>query len=121
MKQLFLIFICMIAFTVSAETLNLDVKGMTCGGCESKFKSAAKDVKGIEEVNSVSASSGKAVITYDEKATTPEEAIKALAEKSGFTVSASTANGAVSAEGKPAGCCAKGEKNPACKKGGKAK
>lgn len=104
----------------AAKTLNLSVKGMHCGGCETKFKTVAADINGITEVTSVSASNSNAVIIYDEKATTEEKIIKSLAEQTGYTVSATTANGAT-ATGTPAGCCMKGQSNPACKDSDKAK
>lgn len=120
MKKLFsLVTICCMLSAVSfaGNSLTLNVKGMHCVGCETKFKSAAASVKGIEEVKSVSAAEGSAVVTYDEKVISAEDAIKALAENSGFGVTATTEQGAVTAEGKPAACCMKGQASPACKKG----
>ena len=101
------------------KTLSLSVKGMHCGGCEVKFKSVAADIEGIKEVSSVSASNSNAVIIYDEKTTTEEKVIKALAEQTGYTVSA--VSGTTPATGKPAGCCMAGQSNPSCKDKDKAK
>lgn len=104
------------------STLNLKVSGMHCGGCESRFKSAASGIKGIIEVNSVSASTGTAVVTYDEKTISPENAVQELADRSGFTVSVSDGKSVAPAAGKsgPA-CCMKGQGSPACSKAAKAK
>ena len=125
MKKLPFLLIALSAFFLlpafGNNTLNLTVKGMHCSGCETKFKSAASNVKGIVEVTSVNAAAGNAVITYDEKIITPEKAVQELADKSGFSVSASTEKGVSSAEGKPAVCCMKGQNNPSCTKGEKAK
>ncbi len=105
----------------ATSTLNLTVKGMHCGGCESKFKTAATGIKGIQEVTSVSAENGNAVIVYDEKLITPEKAVKELADQTGFTVSANTGAAKTIAEGKTAGCCMKGQSNPSCKQSAKEK
>lgn len=122
MKKINVLFL-LIAISFSAafanKTLNLSVKGMHCGGCEMKFKSVASDIEGIKEVSSVSASNSNAVIIYDEKATTEEKVIKALAEQTGYTVAAT--NGTTTATGKPAGCCMSGQSNPSCKTSDKAK
>ena len=105
----------------SNSILNLNVKGMHCGGCEVKFKSAAAEVNGIKEVTSISAANGNAVISFDEKVITAEKVVQELASKSGFGISATTVDGISTSEGKPAGCCMKGQHNPSCKKEDKAK
>lgn len=102
-------------------TLNLSVKGMHCGGCESKFKSAASGIKGVQEVKSVSAANSSAVVVYDEKAISAEKLIQSLADQTGYTVAASTGATVTTAEGKPAGCCMKGQNNPSCSQKEKAK
>jgi len=108
--------------TVFAKsTLNLSVKGMHCGGCETKFKSAASSIKGVTEVTSVSAANSTAVIEYDEKTISAEKVVKSLADETGYTVSATTASATTTVEGKPAGCCMKGQSNPACKQSDKEK
>jgi copper chaperone CopZ len=96
--------------------LNLKVSGMHCGGCEMKFKSAAAGIKGISEVKEVSAEKGSATISYDPAQITAEKAVQSLAENTGFTISATTALGEVQSEGKPSGCCMKGQKSAGCKK-----
>ncbi|MFN8236774.1 MAG: heavy metal-associated domain-containing protein [Chitinophagales bacterium] len=111
-----------IAVTVFAgNSLNLTVKGMHCGGCETKFKSTAASINGITEVSSVSAANSNAVVVIDEKVISAESAIKQLAEQTGYTVSLNTAAGTVSSSGAPAGCCMKGQNNSSCKAGNKAK
>ena len=122
LKTLFIVLSMLIAAPIIANTtLNLTVKGMHCGGCETKFKTAAAGINGIKEVTSVSAANGNAVIVYDEKQTTAEKAVKELAEQSGFTVSASAGAAVTTATGKPAGCCMAGQSNPSCKDKDKAK
>ena len=97
-------------------TLDLKVSGMHCGGCENKFKAAATKIEGIDEVTAVSAASGTATIRYNPSEISAEKAVQALAEATGYTVTATTSLGMVQSEGKPAGCCSKGQSNPACKK-----
>lgn len=122
MKKL-ITFIVALSFCISAvfanKTLNLSVKGMHCGGCETKFKTLAAGIEGVKEVSSVSAANSNAVIIYDEKSTSEEKLIKSLAEKTGYTISASNSTSEVS--GKPTGCCMKGQSNPSCKDKDKAK
>ena len=117
MKKFNLLFVLMIASLAifAKSTLNLDVKGMHCGGCEVKFKSVATGIAGVTEVTSVSAADSKAVIVFDEKIISTEKLVAALATQTGWSVSAS--NGTVVATGKPTGCCAKGQAAPACKEG----
>jgi copper chaperone CopZ len=124
MKKLNTLFLLLaVTFTTvfANSTLNLSVKGMHCGGCETKFKSAATAVNGVTAVKSVSAANSTAVIEYDEKTVSAQELIKALADKTGYTIAASTGSEVTTAEGKPAGCCQKGQNNPSCKKEDKAK
>lgn len=122
-KNLFLLLgsVLLSAVLFANSTLNLTVKGMHCGGCETKFKTAASGIKGIVSVTSVSADKGNAVIVYDEKQTNPEKTIKELAEQTGFTVSASNGTTVTTATGKPAGCCMAGQNNPSCSQKDKAK
>jgi copper chaperone CopZ len=79
------------------STLKLSVKGMHCGGCETKFKTVAADVKGVTEVTSVSASNSNAVIVFDEKTTSSEQIVKTLAEKTGYTVAVTSGAAVTSA------------------------
>ncbi len=121
-KLFFVMLSCIFSAQLLANTtLNLTVKGMHCGGCETKFKTVAAKVNGIVEVKSVSAANSNAVIVYDEKTTTPEKAIKALADQTGYTVSATAGTTVTTATGKPAGCCMSGQSNPACKQSDKEK
>lgn len=119
MKKLNLLFILMIATAAlfAKSKLNLDVKGMHCGGCEAKFKSAASGIKGVSEVTSVSAADSKAVVVYDETIITAEKLVAELASQTGYSVSSSTAAGTVAVTGTPNGCCAKGQGAPACEQG----
>lgn len=101
---------------IAGNTLSLSVKGMHCGGCETKFKTLATNINGIETVSEVSATEGTATIVYNEKVISAEKAIEELATQSGYTISAVTSMGAVSAEGTPAACCKKGTKAKCDKK-----
>lgn len=118
-------FLFLTAFTLFAaftkSTLNLSVKGMHCGGCETKFKTAASGINGITEVKSVSAANSVAVVEYDEKTISAEKVVKALADQTGFTVSTTNGTAVTTATGKPASCCMQGQSNPSCKQGDKEK
>lgn len=113
-----LLMLLALGLSLSAEnpTLDLKVSGMHCSSCENKFKAAATKISGIEEVTAVSASSGTATIRYNPSEISAEKAIQSLAEATGYTVTGTTNLGVVQSEGKPAGCCSKGQSNPACKK-----
>lgn len=122
LKTLFIVLSMLITAPIIANTtLNLTVKGMHCGGCETKFKTVASGIEGIKEVTSVSAANSNAVIVYDEKTTSSDKIVKSLAEQTGYTVSASTGAAVTTATGKPAGCCMAGQSNPSCKDKDKAK
>lgn len=84
----------MLAFSMAAHGLaqktdtqpavcTLKVTGMTCGGCESAVKLAAKRVDGVKSVTA-SAKTGTADIAYDPSRTSPEAIAKAVTIKSGF-------------------------------------
>lgn len=64
-------------------TCKLKVTGMTCGGCESAVKLAAKRVDGVKTVIA-SAKSGTAEVSYDPSKTSPEAIAKAVTRNSGF-------------------------------------
>lgn len=98
------------------STLNLTVKGMHCGGCETKFKAKATSINGVSDISSVSSANNTAVIEYDEKTVSAEKIIKTLAEQTGYSI---TDNKTTTVEGKPAACCQKGQKNAACTDKGK--
>jgi copper chaperone CopZ len=122
LKTLFIVLSMLIAAPIIANTtLNLTVKGMHCGGCETKFKTVASGIEGIKEVTSVSAANSNAVIVYDEKTTSSDKIVKSLAEETGYTVSAAAGATVTTATGKPAGCCMAGQSNPSCKDKDKAK
>ena len=122
LKTLFIVLSMLITAPIIANTtLNLTVKGMHCGGCETKFKTVASGIEGIKEVTSVSAANSNAVIVYDEKTTSSDKIVKSLAEETGYTVSASAGAAVTTATGKPAGCCMAGQSNPSCKDKDKAK
>lgn len=66
-----------------AAVCTLKVTGMTCGGCESAVKLAAKRVDGVKTV-SASYKSGTAEVTYDASKTSPDAIAKAVTANSGF-------------------------------------
>ena len=122
LKTLFIVLSMLMAAPIIANTtLNLTVKGMHCGGCETKFKTVASGIEGIKEVTSVSAANSNAVIVYDEKTTSSDKIVKSLAEQTGYTVSAAAGAAVTTATGKPAGCCMAGQSNPSCQDKDKAK
>ena len=64
-------------------TCKLKVTGMTCGGCESAVKLAAKRVDGVKAVTA-SARSRAAEVAYDASKTSAEAIAKAVTTNSGF-------------------------------------
>jgi copper chaperone CopZ len=66
-----------------AAVCKLRVTGMTCGGCESAVRLAAKRVDGVKTV-SASYKSGTAEVTYDGSKTSPDAIAKAVTASSGF-------------------------------------
>jgi copper chaperone CopZ len=117
-KIIYLVLFIVLFISAFAENaiLNLKVTGMHCGGCEMKFKTEAAKIKGIEDVNEVSAEKGTASILYDPEVITAEKAIQSLAENTGYTITATTSIGVVQVEGKPTSCCMMGQKSGACQK-----
>lgn len=121
--------------TAQAQTTNqveLDVKGMTCKGCEYKVKQSLKEINGVVSTETVSHESGKVVINIDPAITDKEAVAKALAKSTGYTVSTNAGNKAE--VGAKAGCdpakctktkeeCAKemAEGKPCCSSKAKAK
>ena len=98
-------------------TLNLGVKGMTCGGCENKVKAALGSIDGVVETKKVSSESDEAVITYDPSVTNEETIVKALTEKTGYAIAVSK-DGAMTEGASKASCaktCTK-EQKAACNK-----
>ncbi len=74
---------------VALSTLNLDVEGMTCQGCEYKVKSVLQGIDGVVATNKVCSQSDKASLTYDPKKISEEQIIVQLAEKTGYGISVS--------------------------------
>lgn len=60
-----------------AQKLVLDIKGMTCSGCESHVEQAANKVEGIQKAKA-SYAEGKAEIEFDPAKTNPEKIIEAV-------------------------------------------
>jgi copper chaperone len=66
------------------KDVTLHIKGMTCGGCENKVKSALSACKGVSDVN-VSHKDGKADFHLDNGKANIEEVMDAV-KKLGYTV-----------------------------------
>lgn len=81
------------------QTEQLKVTGMTCGGCSSNVTKALKAVDGVSEV-SISLSSGKTTVQYDEHLASAEQLISAV-KKAGYGVD--VFNTGQKVQGK--GCC----------------
>ncbi len=67
------------------KSTTLDVKGMTCGDCETKVSTALKAVDGVNDVT-VDHSTGKALVTYDADLVTMDM-MKMAVKTAGFKVS----------------------------------
>ena len=68
------------------ETVTMDVKGMTCGGCVASVTRVLKAVPGVESVD-VTLQPGRATVRYDAaKVEVPR--IKAAIEDAGYDVAA---------------------------------
>lgn len=72
------------------QTITLDIKGMTCTGCEASVENAAGNVDGVLEAKA-SYDTGKATVKYDQSKT-DREAIVAAINKTGFTVAEKQTN-----------------------------
>lgn len=66
------------------ETLTLNIKGMTCGGCVKSVTTVLQQLPGVSAVN-VSLEQNQAAITYDPAKAKPEQ-FKAAIEDAGFDV-----------------------------------
>jgi copper chaperone len=66
------------------ETIQLNVQGMTCGGCVKSVTSVLQKIPGVGSVE-VSLEQNRATITYDPKQAAPAQFKKAV-EGAGFTV-----------------------------------
>lgn len=67
--------------------LVLDIKGMTCSGCEAHVEQAASKVEGIQKTIA-SYAEGKAEIEFDPAKTNPERIIEAI-KTTGYQITAS--------------------------------
>jgi Cu+-exporting ATPase len=91
------------AETAPAANLKYNVKGMTCGACESKVSKALTGIDGVK-VDKVCSKSGKAVVSYDSAKVKPEQVQEAIT-KSGFTVTSQEVSMKVG--GMTCGACSK--------------
>ena len=82
------------------QTEQININGMTCGGCTSKITRALQAVGGVGDVK-VSLSSGEATIQYDERVTSPAQ-LKSAVTAAGYGVDPTPAKAARPAKG---GCC----------------
>ena len=71
----------------AAAEVVLDVKGMTCAGCENKIKTALMSCEGVESCE-VNWKEGKATVTDAKGSANPAEMIKAV-EGTGFSAESS--------------------------------
>lgn len=83
------------------QTEQLNITGMTCGGCTSNVTKALKAVNGVDDVV-VSLLTGQATVQYDEKLTTAEQ-LKSAVIEAGYGVNASNTTQQAQSKGK--GCC----------------
>ena len=82
------------------QTEQIQVTGMTCGGCTSNVTRALKAIPGVGDVN-VSLAAGEATVQYDERRASPEQ-LKSAVKGAGYGVD--VAKGAKSRHAK-GGCC----------------
>ena len=66
------------------ETLTLNIKGMTCGGCVKSVTSVLKNIKGVSGVE-VSLEQNRATISYDPAQAKPAQ-FKSAIEDAGYDV-----------------------------------
>lgn len=69
------------------QKLVLDIKGMTCSGCEAHVEQAAQKLEGIQKAKA-SYAKGKAEIEFDPAKTNPEKIIEAV-KTTGYKITAS--------------------------------
>lgn len=74
-----------VAPDVPLRQVRLDIRGMTCSGCESSVTHALTSKKGVTKA-SASYEAGLARVTYDPRVTSPEALIKAIEEEVGYSV-----------------------------------
>jgi len=65
--------------TAALKTIEISVKGMTCGGCENTVKESVSALAGVTECKA-SFKEEKAVVKYDSTKTTAIDLEKAIAE-----------------------------------------
>ena len=82
------------------KTEQIQVSGMTCGGCTNSVTLALKAVPGVGDVN-VSLSSGEAIVQYDERQTSPDQ-LKSAVKGAGYDVEVT---GAAHGHQSKGGCC----------------
>jgi copper chaperone CopZ len=73
------------ADTADTEEVVLNVKGMTCGGCEGRVKGALIECAGVKDAH-VNHKDGKAVVHVEKGKVNKEKLIEAV-EKVGFSAS----------------------------------
>lgn len=66
------------------QTLTLNIKGMSCGGCVSAIERAVGELFGVSSV-AVDLSAAQAVVVYDDSQVKPS-AISTVIEEAGFDV-----------------------------------
>ncbi|SRR5712692_9665848 len=67
----------------ATKMCTLKVTGMTCAGCSTAVKLAARTIDGVKDATA-SYEKGTAEITYDPAKTNPDAIAKVVTEKSGF-------------------------------------
>lgn len=82
------------------KTEQIQINGMTCGGCTNNVTLALKAVPGVGAVN-VSLSAGEATVQYDERQTSPDQ-LKSAVKGAGYDVEATSAAHGRQSKG---GCC----------------
>lgn len=65
------------------RTLHLTIEGMTCGSCARHVQTALRGVPGVQAV-AVRLAEGRADVTYDPAAATPD-AMRAAVRAAGYT------------------------------------
>ncbi len=66
------------------ETIQLNIQGMTCGGCVNSVKNVLQKTKGVASVD-VSLEQNRATVIYNPEQANPSQLITAV-ENAGFSV-----------------------------------
>jgi copper chaperone len=82
------------------QTGQIQVTGMTCGGCASNVTRALKAIPGVSDVK-VSLAAGEATVQYDERRASPEQ-LKSAVKSAGYGVDVAKGEKNRIAKG---GCC----------------